>query len=71
MGMIDRMEREKRNKERRKHAKGERVEVDWRRGNGVADSNVASDGWVHGDGCAGGREGRNAFLILKNKIEEG
>ena len=34
----------------------------------MADSNVASDGWVHGDGCAGGR---NAFLILKNKIEEG
>ena len=28
MGMIDRMEREKRNKERRKHTKGEGVEVD-------------------------------------------
>ena len=44
MGMMGRMEREKRNRERRKQAKGERVEVDRRRGDGVADSNVASDG---------------------------
>ena len=44
MGMMGRMEREKRNRERRKQAKGEMVEVDRRRGDGVTDSNVASDG---------------------------
>ena len=44
MGMMGRMEKEKRNRERRKQAKGEMVEVDRRRGDGVTDSNVASDG---------------------------
>ena len=37
--------------------KGEKVEIVRRRGDGVADSNIASDG------CAGEREGRNTILI--------
>ena len=63
MGMMGRMEKERReigkegNKRREKGLKSteERGRQQLRRR------------WVHGDGCAGGREGRNAFLILKKK----
>ena len=44
--------------------KGERVEVDRRKGDGVADSNVANDGsMVMVCGCVGKKEERNAVLI--------
>lgn len=55
--MMGKMEREKRNKERKEERKEGRGVADQRRGDGVTDSDVTIS-----DGC--GREGRNAFLFI-------
>ena len=55
--MMGKMEREKRNKERKEERKEGRGVADQRSGDGVTDSDVTIS-----DGC--GREGRNAFLFI-------
>ena len=62
MGMMGRMEREKRNRERRKYAREKGLKsteeggTEW-----PTATSPAMDGSMVM--CAGGREGRNAFLI--------